>query len=496
MPSAAKSLNALSFDNSYARLPPHFYQKVAQTPLEDAHLISFNGDVAETLGLDRRHINPEELARYCGGGGALEAGESIAMKYAGHQFGHYNPELGDGRGLLLGEVVTTDNQRLDLHLKGAGRTAYSRFGDGRAVLRSSIREYLVSAAMSGLGISSTRALCLVGSEEYTMRNGMEPCAMVLRVTPCHIRFGHFEHFYYLGQHDDLKLLADYCIERYFPGLQEAENPYLAMFNEVRDRTADLVAQWQSYGFVHGVMNTDNMSIIGETFDYGPFTFLDSYDPNFISNKNDTDGRYAFKQQPGIALWNLSALAQALLPLIPLEELKSALDGFAERYSAAFYGKMAQRLGFSATTQGVQDSEQRRLIDELLSLFTTHNTDMNRFMRALGDYDGSESSLAFMSDLSCDSRAFSSWKSDYRKQVDTSAATVPDRTQAMQQVNPEYILRNYMLEEAIREAHQGDYLLVQNLLRIVKNPFNAQPGAERYADAPPDWAGGICLTCSS
>ncbi|ABC32378.1 uncharacterized conserved protein [Hahella chejuensis KCTC 2396] len=493
MSSSANSLNALSFDNSYARLPTHFYQKVAQTPLEDAHLISFNGDVAEALGLNRSQLDPEELARYCGGGGALETGESIAMKYAGHQFGHYNPDLGDGRGLLLGEVVTADNRRLDLHLKGAGRTAYSRFGDGRAVLRSSIREYLVSAAMNSLGVSSTSALCLVGSEEYTMRNGMEPCAMVLRVTPCHIRFGHFEHFYYLGQHDDLKLLADYCIERYFPQLQEADNPYLAMFNEVRNRTADLVAQWQSYGFVHGVMNTDNMSIIGETFDYGPFTFLDSYDPNFISNKNDTAGRYAFKQQPGIALWNLSALAQALLPLIPLDDLKRSLDDFADLYSAAFYGKMSQRLGL--TQQGA-DGSLRQLIDDLLTLFAANNTDMNRFMRALSRYDGNESSLSFMSDLSCDSRGFSEWKARFCKHVDSSDVTLADRTQAMLQVNPEYILRNYMLEEAIREAHQGDYLPVQNLLKIVKNPFNAQPGAERYAEAPPDWAGAICLTCSS
>ncbi|MBR9827406.1 MAG: SELO family protein, partial [Oceanospirillales bacterium] len=281
--SAGRTLNQLCFDNSYARLPKHWFQPMPVQPLKHSHLIAFSPVVARWLDLDPCRISPEDLVRRCMGETEWAGTAPLAMKYTGHQFGVYNPDLGDGRGVLLGEVVNAQGQRYDLHLKGAGKTAYSRFGDGRAVLRSSIREYLAGEAMAGLGIPTTRALCLLGSEEYTQRNGMEPCAMLLRVTPCHIRFGHFEHFFYSGQHDDLRRLADYCLERYFPELQSAEQPYLAMYREVLERTARLVAAWQAYGFVHGVLNTDNMSLIGETFDYGPYTFLDRYEPGHVAN---------------------------------------------------------------------------------------------------------------------------------------------------------------------------------------------------------------------
>ena len=273
MPETLRTLENLNFDNSYTRLPEYFYQRVDPSPLEGTHLISVNPEVATLLDLDPDSLDSDELTRYFGGHATLPGGESIAMKYTGHQFGVYNPDLGDGRGLLLGEVVNASGERWDLHLKGAGRTAYSRFGDGRAVLRSSIREYLAGEAMHGLRIPTTRGLCLVGSEEQVFREQVESCAALLRVSHCHIRFGHFEHFFYRGRPSDLKLLADYCIDRYFPFAKERENPYQAMYEEIVTRTVRLVAFWQSYGFVHGVLNTDNMSILGEAFDYGPYTFM-------------------------------------------------------------------------------------------------------------------------------------------------------------------------------------------------------------------------------
>ncbi len=328
-------LDSLNFDNSYLRFPASFYQRVEPTPLHNPYLISFNPEVARLLDLDPCTVNPSQLADYFSGNRMLVGSEPLAMKYTGHQFGMYNPDLGDGRGLLLGEVVNQKGERWDLHLKGAGKTAFSRFGDGRAVLRSSIREYLISEAMQGLRIPTTRALCLVGSEERAMREGMmEPCATVLRVTQCHIRFGHFEYLYYTRQHEALKELADYALARFFPELLETDQPYLAMFTAVVQRSARLVAKWQAYGFVHAVLNTDNMSLIGETFDYGPYSFMDAYQPDLISNQNDHQGRYAFAQQPGIIHWNLSCLAQALVPLIDRDALIEVLNTYPARFHMA------------------------------------------------------------------------------------------------------------------------------------------------------------------
>lgn len=485
------TLDTLNFDNSYARFPEHFYHRVGAEPLPGAHLISFNPEVARLLDLDPCQINPSQLAHYFGGEGVLPGSESIAMKYTGHQFGYYNPDLGDGRGLLLGEVVNQQGERWDLHLKGAGKTRYSRFGDGRAVLRSSIREYLVSEAMQGLGIPTTRALCLVGSEQMVMRNGMEPCAAVLRVTPCHIRFGHFQYFYYSKQHNDLRVLADYCIERYYPEVADAENPYLAMFQQICNRSAYMVALWQAYGFVHGVLNTDNMSILCETFDYGPYSFMDQYRPDYISNQNDETGRYAFRQQPDIVQWNLTALAEALLPLVDQEDLKDTLRQFASTFVAYRNQRFAARLGWQS-----KHPDDAGLIEALLDLFTEHKVDFNRFLRSLCDYDGSiearERLLPFVSNTD----ALTDWLEQYDQRLTLEAASTPIRRQQMRSVNPKYLLRNYMAEEAIREAHQGNYVLVNQLLRVLRHPGDEHPDMEQYAGEPPLWAGAINLTCSS
>lgn len=485
-------LTELPFDNSYARLPASWFQEVDIQPLKNAHLIAFCPEVASTLGLDPCRVKPSDLVTFCGGHEPWPGTRPLAMKYTGHQFGTYNPDLGDGRGLLLGEVAAQDGVRYDLHLKGAGKTAFSRFGDGRAVLRSSIREYLAGEAMAGLGIPTTRALCLLGSEDFTMRNGMEPCAQLLRVTPCHIRFGHFEFFFYSGRHEELKQLADYCLERFFPELQGEANPVLAMYREVLERTARLVASWQAYGFVHGVLNTDNMSILGETFDYGPYTFMDWYEPDHIANKNDHEGRYAFRYQPAIVQWNMAALAQALLPLIKREALEAELERFMPLYQAAKLEFMRARLGLQRIESG--DAE---LVERLEALWARYEMDHNRFLRLLSEWDVNEvEGRAALNALADNAGELNTWLDDYAARADLEPASAPIRRQQMRSVNPRYILRNYMAEEVIREAHQGDYRPFNDLLPLLRHPGDEHPEHQRYAGSPPDWAAAINLTCSS
>jgi len=489
---ALQTLESLHFVKNYSRLPEQWFQRIDPKPLQGAHLASFNAEVAGLIDLDPCTVDPERLVSCFNGEQPLPGAEPLAMKYTGHQFGFYNPDLGDGRGLLLGEVVNHKGERWDLHLKGAGRTAFSRFGDGRAVLRSTIREYLAGEAMAGLGIPTTRALCLIASEQFTRRNGMEPCAMLVRVTPCHIRFGHFEYFYYTGQHDQLKQLADYAIQRYYPDCADSANPYLSMYLEIQERTAELVALWQSYGFVHGVLNTDNMSILGETFDYGPYTFMDWYEPDHIANKNDDQGRYAFKRQPEIVLWNLSALAQALIPLIPQDKLEHALTQFMERFRYYELKRMRARLGLQS-----EDAGDEELLDKLRRIAASQRLDLSRFLYLLSDLDElSDQQLADKLGLCAVPEALTGWLDDYRARLEREVASAPIRRAQMRAVNPRYILRNYMAEEVIREAHAGDYTPLRDLLPLLRNPSRIDPALDRYAGAPPDWAGSICLTCSS
>lgn len=487
---SGRTLQQLIFDNSYARLPEHWFQRTEVQPLKQSHLIAFSPAVARELGLDPCSVSPNELAQYCIGEKHWPGIEPLAMKYTGHQFGVYNPDLGDGRGLLFGEVVNDSGRRYDLHLKGAGKTAFSRFGDGRAVLRSSIREYLAGEAMAGLGIPTTRALCLLGSQEHTMREGMEPCAMLLRVTPCHIRFGHFEYFFYTGQHDDLRRLADYCLQRYFPDLLNSDQPYQAMYREVVERTAQLVAAWQAYGFVHGVLNTDNMSLIGETFDFGPYTFLDHYEPGHVANKNDHQARYAFHKQPSIVLWNLAALAQSMLPLIERGKLEAELDRFDGLYQLAKLDRMRARLGLQCV-----DAGDRALVDRLEVIWAEQHVDHNRFLRVLAEwqFDHDEARLL---ELCKTSGPVKVWLQQYAMRLQLEPASAPIRRQQMRSVNPRFILRNYMAEEVIREAHQGDYRPLNDLLPLLRHPGDAHPGFDRYADQRPSWAESIYLTCSS
>lgn len=516
-----RDLEALEFDNSYSRFPEHFFHRVNPTPLEAPFLISVNTEVAQQLGIAPNSLDPEQLAQYFGGHKDLPGTSPLAMKYTGHQFGVYNPQLGDGRGLLLGELIAPDNKRWDLHLKGSGKTNYSRFGDGRAVLRSSIREYLISAAMQGLGIPTTQALCIIGSQESAIRDGMpEPCATVLRVTECHIRFGHFEHFYYNQRYDDLRQLSDYCLKRYFPEYQDSDNPPLAMLQEVIRRSAYLVAQWQAYGFVHGVMNTDNMSLIGETFDYGPYQFMDAYKPHTISNHSDHQGRYAFQRQPDVMLWNLFCLAQCFVPLVADDNLEAkklledALDHYHTLYNRYYYGKISQRLGLHPTvnpsfksnqtpqlttsSEAEISREDQNLIDDLMTLLESQQTDMTLFFRLLSEQSIAQQQQA-LQQITPRPQAFEHWLNRYHQHLELESLNSQEeekRQQRMKQVNPVYLLRNYMAQEAISAAEKNDFTLLNQLLPILSQPFIYHKQLAQYAGPAPDWAAGICLTCSS
>jgi len=310
-----KTLRQLHFDNHYARLPEICFSEHTPQPLDDPYLVHFNADAAALIELDPEQAKTPEFLAFATARQLLPGCRPLAMCYAGHQFGQYVPRLGDGRAVLLGQVRNDKGESWDLQLKGGGTTLYSRGGDGRAVLRSTIREYLCSEAMYGLGIPTTRALCMTGSDDEVYREQIETGAMLLRMAPSHIRFGSFEYLYYEERHEDLRALADYTLAQHFPDLLDTDNPYLALLNAAIASTAELIARWQSVGFAHGVMNSDNMSIHGITLDYGPFGFLDAYEPGFICNHSDHSGRYAFDQQPAIGLFNLSCLAQALLPLM-------------------------------------------------------------------------------------------------------------------------------------------------------------------------------------
>src|SRR5574342_494358 len=382
------SLETLTFDNSYARLPEAFYAKLNPTPFAaPPTLISFNPAAAELIDLDPGEAKRPEFAGVFGGSLLVPGMEPLAMLYSGHQFGVYVPQLGDGRAILLGEVKNERGERWDLQLKGARMTPFSRDGDGRAVLRSTIREYLCCAAMQGLGIPTTQALCLVGSEDKVYREQIETGAMVVRMAPSHVRFGTFEILYYRKQHEHLKTLADYVIELRYPHLREVPDKYARFFSEVVERTAKLIAQWQAVGWAHGVMNTDNMSIHGITLDYGPFGFIDDYDPGFICNHSDHNGRYAFNQQPYIGLWNLSCLAQTLLPLAQKEELKAALDRYTPICEGQYMELMRAKVGLIETKE--QDAS---LIQDLLALMHLHHVDYTSFFRTLGQFRTGSSSL--------------------------------------------------------------------------------------------------------
>lgn len=483
----------VNFTHRFSELPSAFFTYVTPQLLDNTRWVVWNGEFAQQFGLPA--TENEELLNVFAGQKEFAPFAPLAMKYAGHQFGVYNPDLGDGRGLLLAEMQHQDGTWFDIHLKGAGLTPYSRMGDGRAVLRSTIREYLCSEAMAGLGIPTTRALGMMDSDTPVYREKMEYGALLIRVAETHIRFGHFEHFFYTNQLAEQKLLADKVIEWHFPECSQAEKPYAAMFESVVEKTAEMIAYWQAYGFAHGVMNTDNMSILGQTFDYGPFGFLDDYDPNYICNHSDYQGRYAFEQQPRIALWNLSALAHSLSPLVQRDDLEAALGKFEVRLSKKFSELMRAKLGLHTKVD-----EDGRLFEAMFELLNQNKADYTRFFRELSNLDMKSPQAVI--DLFIDREAASAWVDLYlarcELEVDENGERVSAQTRCekMRRTNPKYILRNYLAQLAIDKAEEGDFSEVNRLAELLKRPYDEQPEFDDYAKLPPEWGKKMEISCSS
>ena len=491
---------AQAWPNRFAELGSSFFTELKASGLPSPEWLATSPDCASLLGwpADWWSGNPEALEVFSGN--AVWPGmRPLASVYSGHQFGVWAGQLGDGRALWLGELKTPSGP-MEVQLKGAGQTPYSRMGDGRAVLRSTIRELLCSEAMHHLGVPTTRALCATHSALPVRRERAERAAVLTRVAPSFIRFGHFEHFAHHGRPAELKQLLDFVLAHYFPECQATPQPALALLGEVTRRTAHLMAQWQALGFCHGVMNTDNMSILGLTIDYGPFGFLDGFDPNHICNQSDERGRYAFERQPQVAWWNLHALAQALVPLIgagvgdeaDVEAIQAELAPFAPTFEAEFMRLMRARLGLADP----QDSD-KSLIDDWLRLLARHHTDYPIASRQLcGFSTAPEAANAPLRDLFVDREAFDAWAQRYAARLGQEGSVDAERQVRMRAAVPKYVLRNHLAQQAIDRAKQGDISEVQRLLKVLSRPFDEQAEAEADAAFPPDWARHLEVSCSS
>lgn len=482
---------AAAWQHGFAALGPDFHTELRPTPLPSPRLVSVNRALAAELGLDAGVLASHEGVGAFTGNQPMAGARPLAGVYSGHQFGVWAGQLGDGRAILLGGIETPSGVQ-ELQLKGAGRTPYSRMGDGRAVLRSSIREYLCSEAMHGLGIPTSRALIVTGSPQPVRREEMETAAVVTRVAPSFVRFGHFEHFAARGHEAQLRQLADYVIDTFYPQCRGAAhlagNPYAALLQAVSERTAAMVAQWQAVGFCHGVMNTDNMSILGLTIDYGPFQFLDAFVPDHVCNHSDETGRYAYNRQPNVAYWNLFCLGQALLPLIGDQELAlAALESYKTAFPRELEGRMRAKLGLAGERPG-----DRELVEGILTLLAAGRVDYPIFWRRLAHFVGGAEG-APVRDLFLDRAGFDAWAAQYEARLPADRAAV---SAAMLRANPKYVLRNHLCELAIRQAKLGDFSGVEELLGLVQSPFGEHPSHEDKAGFPPDWASHIEISCSS
>ncbi|NQW94362.1 MAG: YdiU family protein [Polaromonas sp.] len=483
---------ALTWNNRFARLGENFYTHLQAQALPEPYWISRNPAVARELGLEASWFESQEAMQAFVGNSVLPGSEPLASVYSGHQFGQWAGQLGDGRAILLGGLETPQGG-IEVQLKGAGKTPYSRMGDGRAVLRSSIREYLCSEAMHGLGIPTTRALALTGSDAKVLREEIETAAVVTRTAPSFIRFGHFEHFSYNDMHVELKALADFVIDSFYPACRGASNPYAALLEAVSGRTAHLMAAWQSVGFCHGVMNTDNMSILGLTIDYGPFQFLDAFDPTHICNHSDTQGRYAYNKQPNIAYWNLFCLGQALLPLIGEQELAlAALEPYKAIFPAALEAKMLAKLGLTDA-----NPDNKALIESTFKLLAANKVDYTIFWRRLCSFTA-QSGHEPLRDLFFDRESFNAWALHYSELIApvSIGSNRHSRQDLMLKNNPKYVLRNHLGEESIRAAKLKDFAPLHTLLDVLQAPFDEHLDHDTLSSFPPDWASGIEISCSS
>lgn len=464
-----------NLDNSYSRLPSIFYTKIHPTPVSSPKFILLNAPLASSLGLDEDALRNRDSLAIFAGNGIPDGGLPIAQAYAGHQFGTFNM-LGDGRTHLLGEQLTPWGERVDIQLKGSGKTPYSRYLDGRAGLGPMLREYIISEAMFALGIPTTRSLVVVSTGETFLRDTEQSGAILTRVAASHIRFATFQYASVYGTVDELRALADYTIRRHFPEAMGAENRYLALLQEVIKRQAHVIAQWQLVGFVHGVMNTDNIAVSGETIDYGPCAFLDVYDQGTVFSSRDTEGRYAYGKQPEIAAWNLTRFAESLLPLLHDNEKQGAqliadeIAHFTEQYHANWLGGMRCKLGLFN-----EESEDESLIEGLLHLMQENRADYTNTFRAL-TLDQPEDTFLY------DNIDFSQWYERWQARLHSQQATKADAQQLMRKHNPAIIPRNHRVEEALASAvSQADYTVLERLLSVLSTPFAYSPEQVDYVN---------------
>ena len=478
-----RSRMQIPFDNSYARLPERFLAPVQPLQSPSPTLIQINEGLASELGIDAAWLKSPAGIDVLSGRAIADGSEPIAQAYAGHQFGNFVPQLGDGRAVLLGEVWDRHGRRRDLQLKGGGRTPFSRGGDGRAALGPVLREYLVSEAMAALGIRTTRALAAVTTGEPVARETVLPGAMLTRVASSHIRVGTFQYFAVRDDAEAIRLLADHVIARHYLAAGEAERPYRALLDAVIVAQANLVASWLLVGFIHGVMNTDNMSVAGETIDYGPCAFMDAYDSATVFSSIDRGGRYAYGNQPRIAHWNLTRFAETLLPLLnddqdaAIEEAQNALAGFGSIFEQAYFGGLRRKVGLASEEEG--DIE---LINALLTRMTENQVDFTAFFRALGHAAIGEDEPARA--LFIDPTAFDAWAAEWRVRLDREEQDAESRRSAMDRVNPAFIPRNHQVEAMIAAAvDRTDYSPFRRMLDVLSRPFEDQPAAADLAQPP-------------
>ena len=468
--------------HAYAELPQDFYNLQNWQGFDNPLLVIENAKLKQELGLE--NIEKQKLLDIFNGLLSIKNLKPLSMAYSGHQFGQYVEQLGDGRGLLLGKVDSSEGL-VDIHLKGAGKTPYSRFGDGRAVLRSVIREYLCGEAMHALSIPTSRALMIIGSDEMVIREKSETAAMLARTAKTHIRFGNFEYFHYNNKPEYVKVLADFCIENYPAYFSRSKNKYEEFFRSVVEQTACMIALWQACGFSHGVMNTDNMSILGETFDYGPYGFMEDYLPSYICNHSDHQGRYAFKNQPYIGLWNCSALGHALSSLISEETQGEIL----KTYELIFQNKLAElyrkKLGFTKS-----HNEDAQLIQGLLDIMESEKLDYTNTFRNLSQAVTSVKTNELNSNVSM------SWIKSYQERHNKESIPIAKKILLMNANNPKYILRNYMAQEVIEAAESSDFSALETLIEVITSPYDELEQYEHFANRSPDWAKNLEISCSS
>ena len=521
--SAPMSLLDLPFENSFVRELPGdpvadnvprqvrnaCYTRVDPTPVAAPRLLAWSNDLGEELGISRPARADSSEIEILGGNRVLPGMQPYAARYGGHQFGHWAGQLGDGRAITLAEFIAADGSRQELQLKGAGKTPYSRTADGRAVLRSSLREFLCSEAMHWLGVPTTRALSLVGTGERVIRDmfydgnpAPEPGAIVCRVAPSFVRFGNFQILAANKELEALKRLADYVVTNHFPQLGAPSAPvYAAWFQEICRRTGALIADWMRLGFVHGVMNTDNMSILGLTIDYGPYGWLEGYDLEWTPNTTDAEGRrYCYGNQPHIALWNLTRLAEALLPLVEKDELERSLALYGETFQASWQRSLAQKLGLASLDRPGDDL----LVADLFTLLGGTETDFTLFFRNLAGASSDDSSVfnsAFYAEPSPEHRAgLSAWLRRYLARAAEEGTPAGERAKRMNRVNPKYVFRNYLAVQAIDALEQGDASVLERLMQVLQRPYDEQPAHQELAARRPEWArdkpGCSALSCSS